>query len=91
MPFIPRLVTPLLKRAAKAFPALVLTGPRRAGKTTVLKHAFPGADVVALDAPDILAAVRADPRRFLQLPNRCAGVSPRTMRHREAPQPAPAR
>jgi predicted AAA+ superfamily ATPase len=65
MPFIRRLITPLLERAAKAFPALVLTGPRRAGKTTVLKHAFPSADVVALDAPDILASVRADPRRFL--------------------------
>jgi predicted AAA+ superfamily ATPase len=65
MPYIARLITPLLERAARAFPALVLTGPRRAGKTTVLTRAFPNATVVALDAPDVLAAVRADPRRFL--------------------------
>ena len=65
MSYIPRLVTPVLKRAARAFPALVVTGPRRAGKTTVLTHVFPNATVVALDAPDVLAAIRADPRRFL--------------------------
>ncbi len=65
MAIIPRLVTPLLKRAAKSYPTVVVTGPRRAGKTTVLAHTFPGATVVPLDAPDVLAAVRADPRRFL--------------------------
>jgi uncharacterized protein len=63
--FIPRLIAPVLQRAARAFPALVLTGPRRAGKTTVLTRTFPSATVVPLDAPDVLAAVRADPRQFL--------------------------
>ncbi|MCU0649491.1 MAG: ATP-binding protein [Gemmatimonadaceae bacterium] len=65
MPFIPRLVAPVLERAARTFPAVVLTGPRRAGKTTLLTRTFPDATVVPLDAPDVLAAVRADPRGFL--------------------------
>jgi uncharacterized protein len=65
MRHIPRLITPVLRQAARAFPAVVITGPRRAGKTTVLTHAFPDATVVALDAPDMLLAVRSDPRRFL--------------------------
>ena len=65
MAFIPRLITPVLERAARAFPAVVITGPRRAGKTTILRRVFPDAEIVPLDAPDVLAAVRADPRQFL--------------------------
>jgi len=66
VPFIPRLIAPLLLRAARGFPALVLTGPRRAGKTTLLRRLFPKAEFVALDAPDVLERVTADPRSFLE-------------------------
>jgi hypothetical protein len=45
---------------------VVLTGPRRAGKTVLLRRLFPHADYVALDAPDVLARVTADPRGFLE-------------------------
>lgn len=65
MQFIPRLLAPQLLRAARGFPAVVLTGPRRAGKTVLLRRLFPHADYVALDAPDVLARVTADPRGFL--------------------------
>jgi predicted AAA+ superfamily ATPase len=65
MSHVPRLVAPVLARAARAFPAVVVTGPRRAGKTTLLMRTFPKATVIPLDAPDVLAAVRADPRRLL--------------------------
>lgn len=54
-----------LHRAARAFPAVVLTGPRRAGKTTCLRHAFPHASYHLLEDPDVLARVRADPRGWL--------------------------
>jgi hypothetical protein len=54
-----------LARASRAFPSVVLTGPRRAGKTYLLRKAFPRAAYRLLEDPDTLARVRADPRGFL--------------------------
>lgn len=54
-----------IARAAKGSPAVVLTGPRRAGKTTLLRRLVPDASYVLLEDPDVLARVRADPRGFL--------------------------
>ncbi|MEW6688983.1 MAG: ATP-binding protein [Pseudomonadota bacterium] len=65
MRFVPRRITGELARAARAFPALILTGPRRCGKTTLLRRMFPGAGYALLEDPDVLARVRADPRGFL--------------------------
>jgi predicted AAA+ superfamily ATPase len=53
-------------RAARAFPALIVTGPRRAGKTTLLRGLFPRADYRLLEDPDTLGRVRADPRLFIE-------------------------
>lgn len=64
--YIPRLLSETLRRAARAFPSVVLTGPRRAGKTTLLRELFPGATYCLLEDPAVLAAVRADPRGFLE-------------------------
>lgn len=36
--YIPRSQEPILKKAVKQFPAIVLVGPRQSGKTTLLKH-----------------------------------------------------
>lgn len=49
----------------KGFPAVVLTGPRRAGKTWLLRHLFPEADYYLLEDPDLVARLRADPHGFL--------------------------
>jgi len=63
-----RAIEPVLQRAVEQFPALMLTGPRQSGKTTVLKHLFGGrARYVSLEAPDIRAAAVNDPRGFLDL------------------------
>ena len=51
--------------AARGFGSVVVTGPRRAGKTYLLRHLLPKADYVLLEDPDILARVRSDPRGFL--------------------------
>jgi predicted AAA+ superfamily ATPase len=65
MQFVPRQLAPVLLRAARAFPAVVLTGPRGAGKTTLLRRLFPGATYRLLEDPALVAALRADPRGFL--------------------------
>jgi uncharacterized protein len=66
--YIPRALEPVLRKAAAQFPAVVLTGPRQSGKTTLLKHVFGEAsDYVSLEPPDVRAAVAADPRGFLEM------------------------
>src|ERR1700722_20277001 len=63
---IPRRLAPVLEKAARHFPALVVTGPRRAGKTTLFRHTFPKARYILLEDPDIQARVRNDPRAFVE-------------------------
>jgi hypothetical protein len=65
MRFVGREIQPFLLKAAKQFPAVVLTGPRRAGKTALLRHLFPGAQYVLLEDPDVLARANSDPRSLL--------------------------
>src|SRR3990167_9280214 len=66
MRFIPRLLGEEIRRAARHFPALIVTGPRRAGKTTLLRRLFPGATYRLLEDPDVVARIRSDPRAFME-------------------------
>jgi hypothetical protein len=63
---ISRKLAPVLDKAARHFPAVVVTGPRRAGKTTLLRHTFPKAKYILMEDPDIQARVRNDPRSFIE-------------------------
>ena len=65
MQYIRRDLEGQLIRAVKSFPAVVLTGPRRAGKTYLLRRVFPKASYFLLEDPDIVARLRADPHGFL--------------------------
>ena len=65
MRYIRRELERQLARAARGFPALILTGPRRAGKTTLLRRLYPGASYFLLEDPDVVARLRADPQGFL--------------------------
>ena len=65
MQHVPRHLAQSVLKAARHFPALVLTGPRRAGKTWLLRRLFPNAGYFLLEDPDIVARLRADPHGFL--------------------------
>ena len=65
MQFIARILQDTALKASRGFPALVLTGPRRSGKTFLLRHLFPKARYVLLEDPDTLARARSDPRGLL--------------------------
>lgn len=65
MRYIPRLIEKEIIKAAKHFPAIILTGPRRAGKTTLLLKLFSKCSYYLLEDPDVIARIRSDPRSFL--------------------------
>jgi predicted AAA+ superfamily ATPase len=63
---VDRDVEPRLKMLAKEFPALVLTGPRQSGKSTICKKVFAHLPYTTLESPDIKAFALEDPRGFLK-------------------------
>jgi uncharacterized protein len=62
---VSRIMQTQIVAAAKSFAAVVLTGPRRCGKTFLLRQCLKGASYVLLEDPDVLLRVRADPRSFI--------------------------
>lgn len=65
MAYTPRELEAQLRAAARGFAAVVLTGPRRSGKTTLLRRLFPRATYVLAEDPDVIGRLRADPQGFL--------------------------
>jgi uncharacterized protein len=54
-------------KAMKSFPAIVVTGPRQSGKTTLLKMLFSTTHrFVSLEDPDIRIRAKEDPLHFLE-------------------------
>lgn len=66
MEFKPRVLAKTIYKAIKTFPAVVLTGPRQSGKTTLLKMLFANTHAfVSLENPDVRLRAREDPIGFL--------------------------
>jgi predicted AAA+ superfamily ATPase len=62
----PRTLAQTIKKAMKTFPAIVVTGPRQSGKTTLLKMLFADThQFVSLEDPDIRMRAKEDPHQFL--------------------------
>lgn len=66
MAYIRRQIDLTLAGALRRFPAVVVTGPRRVGKTTLLRSAVRGAQYVLLEDPDVQDRIRSDPRGFIE-------------------------
>ncbi|MHB1024104.1 MAG: ATP-binding protein [Desulfobacteria bacterium] len=67
MAYLDRSLEPVVRKAAREFPSVVLAGPRQSGKTTLLRHLFRETHrYVSLELPDVRAAATGDPRSFLE-------------------------
>lgn len=64
--WIERNVEPLLKRLVRTRPAVVMTGARQTGKTSLLRHLFPDYSFVSLDLPTEAEQAEKEPREFLR-------------------------
>lgn len=64
--FVPRTLSGLLDKAVRGFPAVLVSGPRQSGKTTLLRTRFGDTHgYVSLEAPHIRERALADPMGFL--------------------------
>lgn len=66
-----RTLTKTIEKAFKTFPAIVLTGPRQSGKTTLLRALFGRShEYVNLENPDVRLRAREDAKLFLSQYNK---------------------
>ena len=65
MRYLPRELERQVTAAAKGFPTVVLTGPRRSVKTLLPRYLLPKASYCVFEDLDVVARFRHDPQGFL--------------------------
>ncbi len=66
MKYLHRKLEKPLKEALEQFPVVLVTGPRQAGKSTLLQHCLPGYTYVTLDDILIRNLAESDPALFMK-------------------------
>lgn len=65
--YIPRALGRTIRRAIATFPAVLVTGARQTGKTTLLREEFGHTHrYISLERPDVRQRALADPVAFLE-------------------------
>jgi predicted AAA+ superfamily ATPase len=65
--YVKRAIEPMVLEVSRTFPVLLITGPRQAGKTTLLRKLGEGDRAyVTLDEPEARMQAKTDPALFLQ-------------------------
>lgn len=65
--YIARHIEKTIEKSFAAFPAVLITGPRQVGKSTLLLNRFKNIPNVTLDNPLQLLSLRQDPVEFFKL------------------------
>lgn len=65
--FVQRTLAPQLQQAAREYPVVTVTGPRQAGKTTLVRAVFPHHTYVNLEQPEIRRLAQEDPQQFFHM------------------------
>lgn len=65
-PFYPRTSAALLARSLRDYPVVVVTGPRQAGKSTLLRQSLADWPMLSLEDLDTRQFAQTDPRGFLR-------------------------
>ena len=64
--YINRSMESTIKRIEKGFKAILVTGPRQVGKSTILKHIHGNRKYVTFDDPVLLSETKSEPGLFFR-------------------------
>ena len=64
--YINRSIETFIKKAGNDFKAILVTGPRQVGKSTLLKHLFPDRSYLTFDDPILLEEAEREPGLFFR-------------------------
>ncbi|MBR5421172.1 MAG: ATP-binding protein [Lachnospiraceae bacterium] len=67
MEYVRRAIEDIVKRSQKTFKCVLITGARQTGKSTLLRHLYPGVKEVSFDDPFIEEQAKNNPEMFMSL------------------------